>query len=151
MTDRSCEEILEMIALGADGDARDLRAVADHLRDCAACREESGRIRSILRELEASKEAAPPADLDARIRELLLGESPARATWLRPGWAMLLSLVSGSGLSTAFVLAVTHAGAGESAAILGTLLPVGYLVFSCVAVLPILLYRCRPAAPVEVK
>lgn len=78
----AAREQAELYALGALG-AEDAALFDEHLRDCAACRQEIESLRGAAEELVfAAPSAAPPADLRARLVSQLV---PRGAHLLRRG------------------------------------------------------------------
>jgi len=142
-----CDEARHALALGLEESAE------AHLRECAACRLEAGRVGQVVRHLAESAEVSPPAALDARVRRSLAVSSL--------GTRPLPSLVTTSGLAIAAYASIVFgigiwlasSGLAETAPALTAAMAVSYLAACTAASLPLLIRwtRPRPAAPQEVR
>lgn len=140
MREPGCAEVIRRLALGEPTE-RD--GLASHLSRCADCRRESLALQPLLQELAADAQLDPPAELDARIRRLLLDAPPLPLLFGRPVVAAALAIAAFLAVVGSVAEILAQAGAAEQGLWIALTLGSVYLALSAAAVLPLLFVR-RP-------
>lgn len=96
--------------------------------------------------LRASADLTVPAALDHRVRTALRTMPLAKRAFLLPVMALGLAIAATLAMTVSLALSLASAGAGEDSVLIATTVVVGYLGFSSVVVLPLLL-KLRTVRP----
>jgi anti-sigma factor RsiW len=111
--------VTDLLQRYVDGEllAADLREVEDHLRTCAACRDECAGLTAIWRTVDAAEPPAPVASVWPALAARRAGRRrEAPSPWLRGGLAaaaLVAGLVLGLGLGRTGQSETTDVFAGE--------------------------------------
>lgn len=136
MTEPTCEEVRRRLALGETATGADR---SRHLAACASCRREAERLQGVLESLAESAAIEPGAELDRRVRGMLLAPRGAGRWELRPGLAAGLGAAALLALIWSAADAFARAGAAELGVGLAVFVVGIYFAVSIAASVPVFL------------